>query len=78
MSKIIGIEEGKRIRQERKRRESKKERTFNEVVAHAMDEHGVLDLSALDNLPPVGYNGGVKCDVTEGPCSCGAWHHRED
>ena len=20
------------------------------------------------------YNGGVKCDMTEGPCACGAWH----
>jgi len=19
-------------------------------------------------------NGGKRCDVTEGPCSCGAWH----
>ena len=22
----------------------------------------------------VKYNGGVKCDMTEGPCACGAWH----
>ena len=21
-----------------------------------------------------GSNGGVRCDVSEGPCSCGAWH----
>ena len=20
------------------------------------------------------YNGGVKCDVVFGPCSCGSWH----
>lgn len=25
------------------------------------------------------YNGGQKCDVIfEGPCSCGAWHHRQE
>ena len=22
----------------------------------------------------LGRNGGVKCDVTKGPCACGAWH----
>ena len=22
----------------------------------------------------LGHNGGVKCDVRSGPCSCGAWH----
>ena len=23
-------------------------------------------------------NGGTKCDMMEGPCSCGAWHSLED
>ncbi len=23
---------------------------------------------------PYGCNGGVRCDVTKGPCSCGAFH----
>ena len=22
----------------------------------------------------MGTNGGVRCDVTSGPCACGAWH----
>lgn len=22
----------------------------------------------------MGTNGGVRCDVREGPCACGAWH----
>lgn len=35
---------------------------------------GAIDLSLFDSAPAVGYNGGVKCDVTSGPCSCGAWH----
>ncbi len=26
------------------------------------------------NAPPL-YNGGVRCDMDEGPCACGAWHH---
>jgi hypothetical protein len=25
-----------------------------------------------------GYNGGSGCDVLDGPCSCGAWHHLSD
>lgn len=24
--------------------------------------------------PDYGTNGGVRCDTTRGPCSCGAWH----
>jgi hypothetical protein len=24
--------------------------------------------------PASGFNGGVKCDSTDGPCACGAWH----
>lgn len=27
----------------------------------------------LDDAP-YGYNGGQRCDVRSGPCSCGAWH----
>lgn len=23
-------------------------------------------------------NGGIRCDVTSGPCACGAWHSQED
>ncbi|MFL5659834.1 MAG: hypothetical protein ACJ8BW_00615 [Ktedonobacteraceae bacterium] len=38
-----------------------------------------LDLPAGDTLAIEGKrvgrsNGGVACDVTRGPCSCGAWH----
>lgn len=37
-----------------------------------------LNLSLIDahsEYVNLGTNGGVKCDVTEGPCACGAWHH---
>lgn len=50
------------------------DRSFEELVASATTEDGAIDLAALDDAPAVGYNGGVKCDVTSGPCSCGAWH----
>jgi len=34
-----------------------------------------VDLSKMDNMPKYGLNGREWCDVAEGPCSCGAWHH---
>lgn len=36
---------------------------------------GALDLGIIDAHGGVyGYNGGVACDVSRGPCSCGAFH----
>lgn len=38
---------------------------------------GALDLSLVDahsEYIDLGTNGGVRCDVISGPCSCGAWH----
>jgi len=38
---------------------------------------GVLVLQIMDahsKYVSLGSNGGTKCDVTKGPCSCGAWH----
>ena len=38
---------------------------------------GVIDMSIMDahgKYVDLGTNGGVKCDVAEGPCSCGGWH----
>lgn len=39
--------------------------------------NGVLDskvMQAHEDHAYVGTNGGQNCDVTSGPCSCGAWH----
>ena len=36
-------------------------------------KHGNNFLSYPDWWPPY-YNGQYKCDVLQGPCSCGAWH----
>jgi len=35
--------------------------------------HGDVLVELLEEQKPK-YNGGVKCDMTEGPCACGAWH----
>lgn len=39
--------------------------------------NGVLDVHLMElhsKHAPLGTNGGVACDVTSGPCACGAWH----
>jgi hypothetical protein len=38
---------------------------------------GKLDtevFEAHEKYASYGTNGGVRCDVASGPCSCGAWH----
>ena len=39
---------------------------------------GAIDYQIIDAHPAIGYNGGQKCDVFEGPCSCGAWHKNKE
>lgn len=36
--------------------------------------NGAIDLMLMEVHPELGRNGGQKCDVISGPCSCGAWH----
>ncbi len=37
--------------------------------------NGVIDLALIEaHGALLGRNGGVACDVTQGPCACGAWH----
>lgn len=59
-------------------------RTHPERHRHAYEElmaccfvDGAIDcgiMQAHENVD-LGENGGVKCDVWEGPCACSAWHH---
>ena len=38
---------------------------------------GAVDIALMDaheRYASCGTNGGVRCDVTEGPCACGGWH----
>lgn len=49
---------------------------FDALMACSM-VGGALDASVLEahnEFAPLGTNGGKRCDTTEGPCSCGAWH----
>ncbi len=37
--------------------------------------NGAVDISIMQAHEGLyGYNGGAACDVSTGPCSCGAWH----
>jgi len=47
--------------------------TFDDLIT-CSTINGVLDSTLLDAHPTLGRNGGQKCDVISGPCSCGAWH----
>ena len=48
---------------------------FLSLVASARSENGI-DLSIIDEASSGNgpMNGGVRCDVSRGPCACGAWH----
>ena len=54
--------------------------SFEDVINYAFDhEMNAIDSRKLMELEGrYGTNGGVGCDVREGPCSCGAWHHRDE
>lgn len=72
MSNIVDINK----KRDQKKTTDNKERTFEDIVRASTTEDGAIDLSTFSSFErePVGYNGGVACDVTKGPCSCGAWH----
>lgn len=39
--------------------------------------NGALDMALMqahEDYASLGTNGGQRCDVKSGPCSCGAWH----
>jgi len=50
-------------------------RDFIEVMQCCM-VNGAIDLAleAAHERISDRSNGGVRCDVSSGPCSCGAWH----
>jgi hypothetical protein len=51
--------------------------SLNEAIDTCMVD-GALMISDMDNLPAVATNGGTKCDVVTGFCSCGAHHSKGD
>lgn len=56
--------------------ERHKHKDLNELTACCLID-GAVDLSLLDahaRYAPVRVAGANRCDVREGPCSCGGWH----
>jgi len=50
--------------------------TYDRLLRCCMRD-GAIDtgiMQAHQDYASVGTNGGQRCDTTEGPCSCGAWH----
>jgi hypothetical protein len=48
--------------------------TYEELVSCCMVD-GCLDTMLMQSHEGfLGSNGGARCDVSSGPCSCGAWH----
>jgi hexokinase len=62
--------------QEIKEHPERHRHTFEELTSCCM--HGdALDLQLMEahaKYAPLGTNGGRRCDVSRGPCACGAWH----
>ena len=46
---------------------------LNSLIGSSMSD-GAIDLRETDKAPKYGMNGSEWCDVTSGPCSCGAYH----
>ena len=46
---------------------------FEDLYACCM-VNGSFDPLLMEAHPALGRNGGQKCDVVDGPCSCGGWH----
>jgi hypothetical protein len=54
--------------------EERRDGSFEGLMRHAATKNGI-DLRKLEAQEGrYGTNGGRGCDVSSGPCSCGAWH----
>ena len=54
----------------------KHKHTFDELQECCMLDDAIDSflMDAHSRFVNLGTNGGVRCDVTSGPCACGAWH----
>lgn len=50
--------------------------SFDGLVRCCMNDGAINTaiMQAHEDYAPQGVNGGRRCDVSRGPCSCGAWH----
>jgi hypothetical protein len=50
-----------------------RQRDYLDLVDDATGPGGI-DTLAIEGKRTGRSNGGIPCDVTSGPCACGAWH----
>ena len=43
--------------------------SYADIQLRDAETHEAVKLGA-----PYGFNEGTRCDVSDGPCACGAWH----
>lgn len=73
MSELDRLREGvKRIKQA-EQGEPPQERDYPDLVGEATTSQGI-DTLAMEGKRTGRVNGGIPCDVSSGPCACGAWH----
>lgn len=49
-------------------------RDYLDHVRESTRPDGAIDSATFDSKRTGRVNGGIACDVTSGPCRCGAWH----
>lgn len=71
----MSLEDGvKKIKDSEKGRPVEGEVTFFDNIRVSTRPDGAIDTATFDSYRTGRVNGGIACDVTWGPCRCGAWH----
>jgi hypothetical protein len=52
----------------------KHKHSYTELIACCAHEGAINSMLMQAHEGYLGSNGGVNCDVVNGPCKCGAWH----
>jgi hypothetical protein len=73
MSEIDRLREGVKRIKDAERGEAPAQRTFAQLKDEATTPAGI-DTLAIEGRRTGRSNGGIACDVSSGPCACGAWH----
>jgi hypothetical protein len=74
MSSLHQLRDGiERIKSAERGEGNVERRDFRDLMDDATGPGGV-DTLAIEGKRVGRSNGGIPCDVTSGPCSCGAWH----
>jgi hypothetical protein len=73
MSELDRLKEGVKRIKASERGTPPKERDYLDHVRESTTPGGI-DAAVFDSHRTGRVNGGIACDVSSGPCRCGAWH----